>query len=257
MKKKLILMLIMLFLGISKVYALEIPVNSYVIGEYLFTRDGSDEYNGVLETKYIMLASKSISSDALENMVIYFKMGVDEEGYDIYIDGATGERVEPTFSEEDIKYYNMIKLPELKIYSKFNGELGNCHTIGTVENEYNYGLSLKFDYYGVKNYKGFIYEPEEINDIVSSCNNDSCPELLKAAETGDYSLNFDDDTGSYTVLVYPYFEMKTLSGETKKVYLSVTDKNNAITIKNDLVLNMVKENGIIKANVTDKNNTKG
>lgn len=250
MKKKLILMLIMLFLGISKVYALEIPVNSYVIGEYLFTRDGSDEYNGVLETKYIMMASKSISSEELEDMIIYFKIADNK-----YIDGATGEEVEPTFSEEDIKYYNMKKLPELKIYSKFNGEFGNYHTIGTIESEYN-DLSLKYDYYGIKNYNGFIYDPEEINDIISSCNGDSCPKLLKTSETGDYTLNFDDETGSYTVFVYPYFELKTLTEETKKVYLNVSEENNAITIKNDLVLNMVKENGIIKANVTDKNNTK-
>ncbi len=46
---------------------------SYVIGNHLFTRDGSDEYNGILTTDYIMLASKSIESDKKDDMIVYVK----------------------------------------------------------------------------------------------------------------------------------------------------------------------------------------
>ncbi len=47
--------------------------SSYVIGNYLFTREGSDEYDGVLTTEDIMLASKSIESTDKKDMIIYAK----------------------------------------------------------------------------------------------------------------------------------------------------------------------------------------
>lgn len=51
----------------------DITNSSYVIGGYLFTRDGSDEYDGTLTTEHIMLSSKSIQENELDKMVIYVK----------------------------------------------------------------------------------------------------------------------------------------------------------------------------------------
>ncbi len=47
----------------------------YVIGDHMFTRDGSKEsgYDGILKTEYIMLASKSIESNNKDDMIIYLK----------------------------------------------------------------------------------------------------------------------------------------------------------------------------------------
>ncbi len=47
--------------------------DTYIIGEHMFTREGSDEYNGQMSTEYIMLASKSIDSNSKEDMIVYHK----------------------------------------------------------------------------------------------------------------------------------------------------------------------------------------
>ena len=51
----------------------DIANSSYVIGGYLFTRDGSDAYDGTLTTEHIMLSSKSIQENELDKMIIYVK----------------------------------------------------------------------------------------------------------------------------------------------------------------------------------------
>lgn len=254
MKKKLILMLIMLFLGVSKVYALEIPVNSYIIGEYLFTRDGSDEYNGVLETKYIMMASKSISSKDLDDMVIYFKIADNK-----YIDGATGEEVEPTFVEGEIKYYDMKKLPEVRHFIEPLKSSNSINTRYSICNDTTDDDSLLgYDYYGLPKASNVIFNPDLLADedhkMCIGEEEDDCPKLLPTHDSC-YILELDANTPSvYTVASYPFINITTATGETKKVYLPINENN--ITVKNDLVLNLSKENGVIKANITDKDGKK-
>lgn len=54
----------------------DIPSSSYIIGECLFTKEideTNEVYDGILTTQWIMLASKTISSDNLEDMIIYYK----------------------------------------------------------------------------------------------------------------------------------------------------------------------------------------
>ena len=41
----------------------EISNSTYVIGTHMFTREGSEYYDGVLTTDYIMLASQTINSN--------------------------------------------------------------------------------------------------------------------------------------------------------------------------------------------------
>ena len=65
-------------LSMLDVKAVEVKVedianSTYVIGTHMFTREGSEYYDGVLTTDYIMLASQTINSNKLEDMIIYYK----------------------------------------------------------------------------------------------------------------------------------------------------------------------------------------
>lgn len=51
----------------------EIPNSSYIIGTNLFTKESNEIYDGNLTTSWIMLAAKTIASDELEDMIIYYK----------------------------------------------------------------------------------------------------------------------------------------------------------------------------------------
>ncbi|MBQ6134960.1 MAG: hypothetical protein IJI60_01415, partial [Bacilli bacterium] len=53
--------------------ASSIPNGSYVIGNYEFTRDKTENYNGTLTIQHIMLAAKTIASNDVEDMKIYYK----------------------------------------------------------------------------------------------------------------------------------------------------------------------------------------
>lgn len=66
----------------------DIPNSSYVIGNYMFTRNSNSEYDGILTTKLIMLASTSIENKTLDGMMIYYKNARGK-----WIDGTTGENV--------------------------------------------------------------------------------------------------------------------------------------------------------------------
>lgn len=81
----------------------EIPASSYVIGKYVFTRAKNEEtgYNGALTTNLLMLASKSIESDNLEDMKVYYKLGSGT-----WIEGATGEELTPPTSF-DVNYIDL------------------------------------------------------------------------------------------------------------------------------------------------------
>ena len=84
-KKVFIITLLIIFSSFLKVNALteytpeEVDNNTYIIGHYLYNREKSYDsnnnviYNGALTTDHIMLASKSINSNELSNMVIYYK----------------------------------------------------------------------------------------------------------------------------------------------------------------------------------------
>ena len=53
----------------------DIPNSTYVIGTHMFTREKNGEtgYEGQLSTQLIMLASQTINSDNLNDMIIYYK----------------------------------------------------------------------------------------------------------------------------------------------------------------------------------------
>ena len=71
----------------------DIYPSTYVIGDYIYTRNSNKKYNydGKLTTQRIMLASKTLKSDKEEDMIIYYKTARG-----IWIDALTGHEVTPT-----------------------------------------------------------------------------------------------------------------------------------------------------------------
>ena len=89
--------------NLSKNYSNDLVNNStYIIGNHMFTREGSDEYDGVLTTDYIMLASKSIESNDKSDMIIYFKNARGR-----WINAITNEEIADVPSDFKITYINM------------------------------------------------------------------------------------------------------------------------------------------------------
>ena len=76
--------------------------NSYIIGNHLFTREGSEAYPGRLTTEYIMLASKSIESDNKDDMIIYVK-----NASGIWKNAITNDEINPP-EKFNISYIDMI-----------------------------------------------------------------------------------------------------------------------------------------------------
>ena len=79
MKKRILgLLILLLLIIIPSVNAAQISKNdvearTYIIGKYMFTRNTNSNYNGVLTTKRIMLASRSVEGNSESDMIIYYK----------------------------------------------------------------------------------------------------------------------------------------------------------------------------------------
>ena len=81
MKKNGIILILLLFLGLignvkAATYSIDkIPNSTYVIGKYMFTRNENEAtgYNGILTTRRIMIASKTVAGDSQDDMIIYYK----------------------------------------------------------------------------------------------------------------------------------------------------------------------------------------
>ena len=116
--------------------------NAYIIGHHLFTEDGPR-----LDIKTIMLAARTIQSDKLEDMIIYYKQagtnswvnvannyqkvnepeGIKEENYFTHIDLEANEEVE-TFELKSIK---------IAQNEKINDNFTNNQKNITIENNKN------------------------------------------------------------------------------------------------------------------------
>ena len=79
----------------------DVPNSSYIIGKYMFTRNINDDYNGRLTTKLIMLASKTIEGNSIDDMIIYYKTASGK-----WIDGLDGQVIS-NIDTFEIKYIDM------------------------------------------------------------------------------------------------------------------------------------------------------
>ncbi len=66
----------------------DIPSSTYIIGKAMFTREVSSSYNGSLSTDVIMLAAKTIDSNKLEDMIIYYK-----NARGVWVNALTNQKV--------------------------------------------------------------------------------------------------------------------------------------------------------------------
>ena len=129
----------------------DLPNGSYVIGKHIFTREG-----GALTVKKIMLASRTIEADNIENMHIIYKdiMGNLKEvsnGKDIDTNQYPDADIELT-DEIYYEYYDLVKViytdgviasaPKLGnlVPIKYNGE--NWEYANTSKEWYNYSADV-------------------------------------------------------------------------------------------------------------------
>lgn len=78
-----------------------VPNSTYIIGTHMFTRETNDVYEGQLTTKLIMMASKTIEGDSLDDMIVYYKNARGK-----WINGLSGSEI--AVSENfDINYTNL------------------------------------------------------------------------------------------------------------------------------------------------------
>ena len=128
----------------------EVPNSSYIIGSYVFTRDINDNtgYDGKLSTGLIMLASKTIDSNNLSDMVIYYKTATGK-----WINGLNGENITPPLSF-NINYINLAleenndtvvapKAPIIYLYGPKYGEI--IYNFSEETEKFSYDLYLMVD----------------------------------------------------------------------------------------------------------------
>ena len=153
-KSKLLIFIVILicsfFVVKTNVYAKEItakdiPARSYVIGKYVFTREINEEtgYNGALTTNLLMLASKSIESNDLKDMIVYYKLPSED-----WIDGATGEELSApeTFN---IEYIDLQKEEEDVVVPLEKPATPILNLVGPENIHYNKENGIEEIYYDV------------------------------------------------------------------------------------------------------------
>ena len=82
----------------------DIVNGAYIIGTHIFNKDKNDVYNGTLTTPMIMLASKTITGNALSDMNIYFKNSRGK-----WISAITGKIIDSVPSNFNISHINLNK----------------------------------------------------------------------------------------------------------------------------------------------------
>ncbi len=96
--------------------------STYIIGNYMYTRDVDKKhnYNGILNTQKIMLASETLTGSKESDMVIYFKTASGN-----WINALTGETVNPPakFEISTINLRNQLEKMDIAILDRsFNSK---------------------------------------------------------------------------------------------------------------------------------------
>ena len=176
----------------AEIYDLNnIPNRSYVIGKHLYTRDSLDgnafngEYQGVLETRWLIFGSSSIESTNLLDMIVYYK---NPEG--VFLDAANDLVIDEN------------KLPEYFEIEYLNGnKIENSFKTSIVPNkltENNY-LSLETRSVNIEKYDGYDVFKNYIEDD-NTTNRGSSKLTFKVAK------NFIGDKDNYYDITINYFD---------------------------------------------------
>jgi len=254
MKKSIFVLIIcLLCLFITNVKAegflSEMPNNSYIIGDSLYTRSSFGSYTGILRTEYIMKGARTINSDDISSMKIYYKT---PRG--VLVNGLTGEEVDvyETDLMKEIKYYNGVEIPTLSLeYSQTVVSDRTNYTLRLNEMADNQALVnfIDFDLYGVRNWDGVIYNFP--GGVTPGDNSEGALVLQDAAVRRNYGDNYDVTyyNGDYfTYVAYPYIE-----NYDDKLYLNVPD---SVTIYAGAVVNTSIVNNKMQISVSGISNYK-
>jgi len=96
----------------------EILNGVYLIGKYLFNKEKNSVYNGTLTTPMIMLSSKSIDSNNLNDMIIYYKNSRGK-----WVNAITGQAVSNVPNNFYISNINLIEIENPQIITKKDSTL--------------------------------------------------------------------------------------------------------------------------------------
>lgn len=183
----------------------EIPENSYVIGNHVFTE------NTILTTRHIMLASKTIEGNSLNDMIIYYKAPGGT-----WMEGLSGEElnVPDKFDiyYEDTQIYTLNK-PDLKY-----------EVIGNVSGKYELTLEMDKENTGLIAGMEVYYAPIDSDKLSVIYDGTATAQGNKSGKeiyTYRVEKTKDELYGNYKVRTYNY-----VSDE--KVY---SDFSNTITYK--------------------------
>ena len=273
MKKKLLYLLLLfgiLFcikinVNAKEISSSDISPRTYIIGKHEFTE------NITLSTKHIMLASKTIEGDTLDDMIIYYK---NPRGK--WINGLTGETI--NVSEKfDLEYVDLVKGLEAPTLASLKSSGSNGHISITREGYYKYlnnideisGWELyektengyakiyegnEYDYYfdlnngESKTYIARVYKiTSTLDREYSSYSNEitikgvklPAPTLTKKSETDDEMIFSFTDEGYYSApgttdnIVYWSLNIRNNSGNNYIKELTYGESITEITLSKD------------------------
>lgn len=121
----------------------DVPNGTYVIGTHTFDRNKTDNYDGTLTVQHIMLAAKTIESNNLEDMKIYFKNSRGKWMNPIDNSVINSNKVPNKF---EVKYKNIIEIKELTKEEQLNELLNKFPNDLSVDVYKNASLTVTGDY---------------------------------------------------------------------------------------------------------------
>ena len=218
MKRKIYLLMFLCLLPIINIKAISIDkdainASTYVIGNYMFTRDVDEEtgYDGRLNTQRIMLAAKTITGNTEADMIIYYKT-------------ARGNWIDALSNDQNIEVPETFDILNIDL-----NVLGDIYKVETITKKINNkDIVIRFVAYvlGVSDANVEIYCNDtkikelrfyewELSDTISETKNDIADAILELKNSG----------------------LKTIVGEDSKEYLiidiSVAHSNQEVIILND------------------------
>ena len=211
----------------KEIKSTDITESTYVIGECMFTREVSPSYSGVLSTDVIMLASKTIQSNKLSDMIIYYKNARGN-----WINALTNNSIEIPESFNIVYKNNELYLdtPTLEIVR--SGASGDSKRVPNLQNGmYSYDLAIDKNIYGDSK-TGYSVNGYAIYEKTTTGYNELATYEITGAETVEVKVEAGKKTEFVARVYY-------LNASNEKVY---SDYSNVVTIDHTQLTTPTLEN---------------
>ncbi len=223
LRKVFLFILVLMLSGYLNVNAMreytpdEINNNTYIIGHYLYNRESSYDsnnniiYGGALTTEHVMLASKSINSDSLSNMIIYYKS----------ISGVWKNAINNNVIELD-------KLPEKFEITHINAiEIPDQLSLGNLNIEKNLNVvTMKVENSNANSYIFSLYDNNNLVDTIDTANNEI--KLNNLLINHKYSLKYK------VINQLEELESELIEFTTQDIFNELIQSNNIVIPKRNL-----------------------